>query len=103
MTKLFERKEVAHAGIFGKKIAKLVKVLDIREATMLLFAYRLYPEEIENEYELIAKAAYEERIEDIFGLLDWYRYKELHDTAGIGDRGLKPKEELSIFQKTTKP
>lgn len=86
---------------YAGRIAKLVKLLDQRDASNLIYAYLLYPDDIAEDLKVIEPAVFghSDRSDEIFELLDWYRYKAIADIANTTS-SLRPKNELSIFQKS---
>ncbi len=90
-------KKVTGVKFYAEKIAELIKVLDRREAGLLVFAFALYQDEVIEDLNLIQRAIKCSDFGSIFELLCWYRNKSLAETAKVSFR--QPKKELQIFKR----
>ncbi|MBI4059541.1 hypothetical protein HY406_00580 [Candidatus Giovannonibacteria bacterium] len=91
----------------ARMLADIVKRADMDTASALIFFYRLYPEELLGELEMI-KSVFDDLFRDrndyemVLDFILWYqdRYiRELREMSGLSVDGFKPKTELDIFKR----
>lgn len=88
--------EGARTKFYSEKVAELTKILDRREAGLLVFAFVLYPKDIINDLCLIEEAIKHSDFESIFDLLCWYQDKSMAVVAKV--KFFQPKKKLHIFK-----
>ena len=101
-------REVGKHAFWSDKVAWLVKILDMDDAALLVFAYHNFPDEVGNDLKVIHDAVSRGQLDLVQELLPWYRSKNLANVvlearAKHGntnqDTGLLPKAELLIFKR----
>ncbi|GEM_PF-4843858 len=85
---------------YSGEIARLAKLLDLEDATLLIFAYHAFPDELTRDLNVIEKGVNRRNHSAVNELLRWYNVKTLDLAANVkGEKsGLLPKRELQIFK-----
>lgn len=105
----FSEKEASVAKDFGKhrfcseEVTRLVKLLDLNDARLLVFAYHNFPDELFEDLDVIRNAMSQRDDPSVSELVQWYERKALLGLAAnmTGEKiiGFSPKTELWIFKK----
>ncbi|MBI4087569.1 MAG: hypothetical protein HY434_01945 [Candidatus Liptonbacteria bacterium] len=81
-------------GYRSKRLARLVKLLDMEDAILLVTAYRNFPDEIEGDLEMIEATVRYETQSMVRELLGWYDLRSWTEANGNGVESIeqeKPK------------